>query len=102
MFREQLDFPVALYGGGAFDGGQGEVGLPANRAPQAGLAGDLRQVRLRPPTGPSVKVELSGPAGLVDERHYGVEAFRLGSYPTQGTLPAGRTFTLTVRITVEE
>jgi hypothetical protein len=44
-------------------------------------------------------VETSGDAGLVDERHYGVQAFRLGYYPANGDLKAGQTWDVRLKIT---
>ncbi|MBM3477086.1 MAG: hypothetical protein FJX75_27780, partial [Armatimonadetes bacterium] len=101
MWRHQTDFPVAAYGGGSFEAGQGMVTLPVDRAPQPGLASSLRRITLKPPTGPAITVEISGDAGLVDERHYGVQAFRLGHYPASGDLKAGQTWKVGVRIAVE-
>jgi hypothetical protein len=100
MWRHQIDFPVAGYGGGSFDAGQGAAALPAGRAPQPGLASSLRRITLKPATGPRVTVETSGDAGLVDERHYGVQAFRLGYYPADGDLKAGQTWEVRLKITV--
>ena len=101
MWRHQIDFPVTAYGGGSFDAGAGEAPLPVERAPQPSLASGLRRITLRPATGPTVTVEIDGEAGLVDERHYGVSAYRLGHYPVHGNLKAGQTWKVGLRITVD-
>jgi len=101
MWRHQIDFPVTQYGGGRFDGGQGEVELPAERAPQPSLASGLRRITMRPVNGPTVRVEIAGEASLVDERYYGAEAFRLGHYPANGDVQAGQTWEVALTIAVQ-
>jgi len=100
MFRAQADFPVTEYGGGRFAAGATETPLPRDRAPQPGLAGPLRTIRLTPPAGQAVTVDVSGDAQLVDERYYGVPAYRLGLYPASGDVRAGEKWGVTVRVRV--
>jgi hypothetical protein len=101
MWRHQIDFPVAAYGGGSFDAGQGQVPLPKERAPQPNLASAIRRIVMTPTDGPAVTVELSGDSGLVDERHYGVQAFRLGHYPANGDVREGEAWEVEFRIGTE-
>lgn len=101
MWRHQLDLPVDRYSGGTFDGGAGPSPLPVERAPEPSLAGGLRRIALTPTDGPTVTVECSGDLGLIDERHYGVPAFRLGHYPANGDLKAGETWDVALRITID-
>ena len=98
-WRQQLDFPVSVYGGGRFETGDGAAGdLPRERAPRPQLAGPFRRLVLTPADGPGVTVELSGDAFLVDERHYGVPAFRLGYYGANGDLRAGQRWEYRLRV----
>ena len=101
MWRHQVDFPVTEYGGGRWRSGAAEGELPAERAREPRLAGPVQEITLRPRQGPEVTVQTSGNAVLVDERHYGVEAYRLGLYPAQGEVPAGRKWRCSVRIAVQ-
>ncbi|MFQ6130524.1 MAG: putative glycoside hydrolase [Armatimonadota bacterium] len=98
MWRQQLDFPVTAYGGGRFSADEADGELPAKRSQQPQLAGAIRRIRLAPAAGPPLTVEVSGEASLVDERHYGVEAYRLGHYPAQGDLKAGGKWRVTIRL----
>jgi hypothetical protein len=49
---------------------------------------------------PVVRVELSADGGLIDERHYGVNAYRLSSSQPRRAVKAGDTwdFSFTIRI----
>lgn len=98
MWRHQVDFPVSEYGGGRFATGGTEGDLPAERAAQPNLAGYSSEVTLSAADGRVVTVSVSGGAGLVDERHYGVQAFRLGHYPAAGGIGAGRKWEVSFRI----
>ncbi|NLC57059.1 MAG: hypothetical protein GX774_09500 [Armatimonadetes bacterium] len=98
MFRQQIDFPLATYGGGSYQAGGARGKLPSERSPEPILRGALRELTARPSAGPTARVSLSGEGTLVDERHYGVEAFRLGTYPTHGNVKAGARWKCTLRI----
>jgi Hypothetical glycosyl hydrolase family 15 len=98
MFRLQADFPVDTYGDGRFAAGTAVGPLPADRAPEPRLAGPFRAITLAPPAGRAISVESSLDAQLVDERHYGVQAFRLGHYPTWGDVAAGSESGMTLHI----
>lgn len=98
-WRQQADFPVAVYGGGTYQTDAGAAGqLPRERAPQPQLTGPFRRIALTGPGGGRVTVELSGDGFLVDERHYGVPAFRLGYYPATGDLAAGQAWDYRLRL----
>jgi len=71
------------------------------RAPELNLSGGFRRVTVTPTDGPTVTIECEGDLGLVDERHYGVPAFRLGHYPASGDLKAGGTWDVRLTITVD-
>ena len=100
MWRHQVDFPVTGYGGGRFEAGEAQGALPQDRSPEPNLAQEFSEIRMVPPEGPTVRVSASGPCGLVDERHYGVQGFRLGHYPAHGDIQAGQEWTVTFRIRI--
>ncbi|MBM3496434.1 MAG: hypothetical protein FJX72_19260, partial [Armatimonadetes bacterium] len=100
MFRHQTDLPVAHYGGGHAKAGDRTVGLPAAKSGAPELAGGMGDARVRPKRGRGVAISWSTPAALVDERHYGVSAYRLGSHPAPSSVKPGDTWSLTVRIDV--
>jgi hypothetical protein len=99
MLRAQADFPVG-YGDGRFKAGDAEGVLPADRAPQPRLAGPLRAIAVTPPNGRTVTVEVSGDASLIDERYYGVQAYRLGHYPAPSDVKPGDRWEVTFHIRV--
>jgi len=101
MFRHQVDFPVADYGGGRFQVGDTEGPLPQERSPEPRLAGPFREITMIPLAGPQVRVEMAGAAFLVDERHYGVQGFRLGHYPAQGDVQAGSQWECSFRVRID-
>jgi hypothetical protein len=98
MFRQQADFPVAEYGGGSYlsEGAQGL--LAVERAPEPQIAGGLRDVTVTSRGGERLGVRVSADAGLVDERHYGVPAFRLGAYPAPADPRPGDRWTYTITV----
>jgi hypothetical protein len=89
MFRPQLDFPARRYGGGEAAGEGATVPLPAERAPAPSLIAGADWLRLAPPDGRALVVRTEPAGSLVDERHYGVDAFRLGLHPAPGAVDAG-------------
>ncbi len=101
MWRHQLDFPVSVYGAGDCEVAGVHSSLPADRSEKPVLVEKLRSISLRPRQGTAVTVTSSGDAALVDERHYGVEAFRLGYCPAGGDLKAGGEWTWEVRVSAE-
>jgi len=98
MWRQQMDFPVGVFAGGAFQTGDATGELPVERSPQPNLASGFSRIAFTAPDGRGVTVAVSGEAGLVDERHYGVQAYRLGHYPARGDLKAGQQWQATFRI----
>ncbi len=100
MWRHQVDFPVAQFGGGGYERAPGTGALPLGRAAEPVLSRGLRQVVLRGRDGVGIRVETALDAALVDERHYGVAAYRLGCHPVQGDIRAGQTWTIRLRLTV--
>jgi len=100
LFRQQLDLPVALYGGGRATADGAALELPVDRAPQPSLAGGARTVQATPPTGPALTVSASGALQLADERHYGVSAYRLGQHPAPREAAAGTEWRTSWRIEV--
>ena len=101
MWRQQVDFPGREYGGGRYRVADGGGPLPEDRAPEPRLAGEFREITMAPADGPSVTVEVSGDAALVDERHYGVQGFRLGHYPAHGDLKAGQQWQCSFRVRIQ-
>lgn len=89
MFRPQLDFPSRRYGGGEAAGEGATVPLPATRAPAPYLVTSAGWLRLAPLNGRSLVVRTEPAGSLVDERHYGADAFRLGLHPAPATATAG-------------
>ena len=100
MWRAQVDFPVTDYAGGRFMAGGMQDSLPEDRAPQPRLGDVPREVTMVHREGPRVTVEVSGNAGLVDERHYGVQAYRLGFYPAHGDVKAGQQWDYSLRVRI--
>jgi hypothetical protein len=98
MFRHQTDLPATAYGGGRARIGGATVSLPVVKGPVPelgkGADGLVVQTRKRP----ELSISHSSPANLVDERHYGVNAYRLGSHPAPSIVKAGDTWSLTVRV----
>ena len=97
-FRQQADFPVARYAGGRCRTAGGDTPLPAQRSAQPLLATVPGEVTAHAPAGPPVTVTLSGAAALVDERHYSVDAYRLGYMPLRGDVKRGQRWEYTVRL----
>ena len=50
----------------------------------------------------ALAVSVSGDATLVDERHYGVNGYRLGHTPTHGEMKAGTVWNCAIRIGAPE
>ena len=100
MFRQQVDFPVAVYGGGSFNANGTRGMLPVERAPEPGLAGGLREITVTSPSARGIAAQTSGDAYLVDERHYGASAYRLGFHPVQGDVRAGAEWKYDVKLSV--
>ena len=100
MFRHSLDFPISLYAGGRFKAGDAGGVLPQDRSAQPRIAGPFRTITVTPLGSPVVRVELSADGGLIDERHYGVNAYRLSSSQPRRAVKAGDTwdFSFTIRI----
>jgi hypothetical protein len=101
MCRQQVDFSVARYAGGEAQGPPtAPVRLPAERAPEPVLANGLARMIVEPEGGGGLEVQSDPPAALVDERHYGVNAYRLGSHPVSGDVQAGQRWTSRIRFQV--
>ncbi len=96
--RLQCDFPVRVFADGAFRSGDTTGRLPPDRAPQPVLAERLRDVSLTTGAGAPLAVSMSGDAALVDERHYGVNGYRLGHVPAYGEMKTGTVWTCAIRI----
>jgi hypothetical protein len=101
MFRQQADFPMGQYQGGRFKTDAGETALPHDQAAQPRLGGPLRRITMIPTDGPRVTIEVTTDAALVDERHYGVQAYRLGASPAPRDVKAGQKWECSFRIQVE-
>jgi hypothetical protein len=98
MCRPQVDFPVAMYGGGEVQApGLTPVKLPPERAPEPGLVSALARLTVAPPGGGGLEIQSDPAAGLVDERHFGVNAYRLGCSPVSGDVQPGQRWTYRVR-----
>lgn len=100
MWRHQVDFPLAEYGGGRYESAIGSGMLPSARVERPVLVQGVRQVAVQARRGFGVRAETALDSALVDERHYGVATYRLGCRPMQGDMRAGQTWTVRVRLTV--
>jgi len=100
MWRQQIDLPVADYAGQVWRGAGRTGQLPRERAVEPRVAGPLDRLTVIPAEGTTVTIRTSGPAWLVDERHYGVEAYRLGYAVTQGDVTAGARLRSLLRIEI--
>ncbi len=100
MFRHQLDLPAGVYGGGKARSGGRQAALPAAKAADPTLLDSGDTVHAAPRSGSGLFVTYSSRPQVIDERHYGVDAFRVGVHPAPTVVRAGDTWSLTVRIAV--
>ena len=101
MFRHQTDLPTSFYGGGRARFVDRSIELPVQRSTTPEIGKHTGPAVIRPKRGPGVAVAVSRPVALVDERHYGVNAYRLGAHPAPTTVKPGDTWSLTVRLAVD-
>ena len=98
MFRHQTDLPVSLYGSGRARAGAREIMLPAGKSAEPRLLEAEGALEARTRGGAGVRIAWGRSAQLVDERHYGVAAYRAGAHPAPASVKPGDTWSLTVRI----
>ena len=55
---------------------------------------------MTPASGPPIRIEISADGMLIDERHYGVQAYRLGSFLPKRENNAGGTWNFSFRIEI--
>lgn len=101
MCRQQVDFPVPAYAGGEVRSpGILPVPLPADKAPDPRLTVTELHLRITGPATSGLEVTSDPSAALVDERHYGVNAYRLGCGPVSGDVKPGQRWTYRIRFTL--
>jgi hypothetical protein len=98
MARLQLDLPVARYGGGEAETGAGAVELPRDISANPILVRGARSLTVRPEHGRPLVIHCSGPFDLVDERHYGVAAFRVEHHGAPSIAAPGASWAATLRL----
>lgn len=101
MWRLQADLPCAVYGRGTYEAAGAAGQFPEQSATEPVLASGIAVLYATAPDGTRATVSLSGEAALVDERHYGVAAYRLGHHVARGEIRAGQAWESAVRITVQ-
>ncbi|MEW6359597.1 MAG: putative glycoside hydrolase [Planctomycetota bacterium] len=101
MFRHRVEFPVAEFAGGLFIIGGNESPLPVDRSAEPMLSHGFRSITLVPADGPSVYVETSQDAILMDQRHYGQPAYLLAVHAPSCALKPGDAWTCSFTIRVE-
>jgi hypothetical protein len=100
MWRHYFALPVSTYAGAEARGDAVTVTLPKQRTNEPLLPG-AKQVTVT--TGEAViTVESSLPLSLVDHRRWGTEEYLLAGYPVQGEVPAGKQWSVEIRLAVSQ
>lgn len=98
LFRPQVDLPVETWVSAAARSGETVIALPATTGVEPRLLGEGSIVSFASASAGRLIAECSAPVGLVDERHFGVDAYRLGLAPAGKSLDPGKSVRARIRL----
>jgi hypothetical protein len=100
LWRHCFALAVSTYGGSQARGNAVTVTLPKGRTDEPLLPG-AKQVTVT--TGEAVNaIQSSLPLSLVDHRRWGTVDYLLAGYPVQGAVPAGKQWSVEIRVAVSQ
>ena len=98
MWRHYFALPISTYAGTDVSGDAATVRLPKDRTNESLLPAAKRvSITTRESV---IAIESSLPLSLVDHRRWGTEEYLLAGYPVQGELPAGKQWSVEIRLAV--